>query len=105
VKVSCVVNEHNADEIDDFVAGCHGVGVRRLVVRRLHGDTRRWDILEGLPVVGSFRGNPVMDYRGMQVTYWDFDASACTSINLFPDGTIGDSYLLVKTPSLQRKAG
>ncbi len=101
VKVSCVVDEHNAGEIDDFVATCQGIGVRRLVVRRLHGDTRRWPILRDLPVVGTFRGNPVMDFRGMEVTYWDFGSSECTSINLFPDGTIGDSYLLLRTPGLK----
>ena len=104
VKVSCIVNEHNVDEIDEFVEGCHRIGVRRLVVRRLHGETRRWQILRNLPVVGAFRGNPVMDHRGMEVTYWDFDASECTSINLFPDGTIGDSYLLTRTPGLTRKS-
>ena len=50
VKVSCVVDEHNAGEIDDFVATCHAESaLRRLVVRRLHGDTRRWPILRDLP--------------------------------------------------------
>jgi hypothetical protein len=101
VKVSCVVNEHNAPEIDSFVAECSAIGVRRLVVRRLFGETRRWDILRGLPVVGSFRGNPVMSYGGMEVTYWDFDDSQCRSINLFADGTLGTSYLLTQTPQLR----
>ncbi len=45
----------------------------------------------------------VMNHRAMEVTYWDFDATACTSINLFPDGTIGDSHLLTRTPGLTRK--
>jgi len=46
------------------------------------------------------RNNPVYDIGGMQVTYWDFDQSASTSINLFADGTIGTSSLLSETPQL-----
>jgi len=97
VKVSCVVNEHNAGEVDAFLARCHAIGVRRLVFRKLYGETRTWPILGGLPVRSWFRGNPVLDYRGMEVTYWDFDATGCTSINLFADGTLGTSYLLTET--------
>jgi hypothetical protein len=87
-------------EIDGFLEECRRIGVRRLVVRRLHGETRQWDILRGLPVVGDFRGNPVMGYRGMEVTYWDFDGSRCRSLNLFADGTLGSSYRLTETPEL-----
>lgn len=97
VKVSCVVNEHNVEEIDSFLAECGAIGVRRVVVRRLYGETRQWDILRGLPAVGHFRGNPVMRHGEMEVTYWDFDQSGCHSINLFADGTLGTSYLLTET--------
>jgi MoaA/NifB/PqqE/SkfB family radical SAM enzyme len=100
VKVSCVVNEHNVGAMDEFLAECHRIGVRRLVVRKLYGETRDWNILRDLPVSGWFRGNPVRDYRGMEVTYWDFDVSECRSINLFADGTLGTSYLITKTPEL-----
>ena len=104
VKVSCVVNEHNVAEIDAFLAECRRIGVRRVVVRRLYGETREWDILRGLPVVGSFRGNPVLSCDGMEVTYWDFDESRCRSLNLFADGTLGTSYLLAETAELRRPA-
>lgn len=97
VKVSCVIDEHNVSELGDFAARCHRVGVRRLVLRRLYGETRNW-VLPEWPVVGSFKGNPVMDHEGMEITYWDFDDSRCASINLFPDGTLGTSYLLAETP-------
>jgi hypothetical protein len=43
-----------------------------------------------------------MDYRGMEITRWDFDASECRSVNLFADGTLGTSYLLTVTPELRR---
>jgi hypothetical protein len=100
VKVSCVLNEHNVEEMDSFLAECRRIGVRRLVLRKLYGETRQWDILRGLPVERWFRGNPVFDYHGMEVTSWDFDATECRSINLFADGTLGTSYLLTKTPEL-----
>jgi pyruvate-formate lyase-activating enzyme len=98
VKVSCVVNEHNVSRMDSFLAACRRIGVRRLVIRKLFGETRRWNILRGLPIKGWFRGNPVLDYAGMEVTFWDFGASECRSINLFSNGTLGTSYLLTQTP-------
>lgn len=101
VKVSCVVDTPNASSLDAFVDRCQRIGVRRLVVRKLFGETRTWDILRDLPVVGAFRGNPVMDCRGMEVTYWDFDVAAMQSVNLFPDGTLGTSYLLTETREIQ----
>lgn len=99
VKVSCVIDEHNVAELDAFVAQCQRIGVRRVVLRRLYGETRNW-VLPDWPVVGSFKGNPVMRHDGMEITYWDFDDSRCTSLNLFPDGTLGTSYLLTETPEL-----
>ncbi len=101
VKVSCVVNEHNAGEVGAFVSECHRIGVRRLVFRRLYGETRPFDILRDLPVVRMFKGNAVMDFHGMEVTRWDFDSSECRSINLFADGTLGTAYLLTSTPELR----
>lgn len=104
IKVSCVVNEHNAESVPAFLAECHRIGVKRLVLRKLYRETRHWDLLAGLPITGAFRGNPVADFHGMEVTYWDFDESRCTSINLFPDGTLGTSYLLTETTEFAKTA-
>ena len=97
VKISCVINEHNAGEIDAFLARCRQIGVRRVVLRKLYGETREWDLLRGLPIARMHRNSPVYDLDGMEVTYWDFEQSGSTSINLFSDGTLGTSYLLVNT--------
>lgn len=97
VKVSCVVNDHNAGELRAFIERCHRIGVRRLVFRKLYGDARPLTIPGDLPVTGSFRGNPVMTFNGMEITAWDFERSECRSVNLFPDGTLGTSYLLSRT--------
>jgi molybdenum cofactor biosynthesis enzyme MoaA len=113
VKVSCVISEHNADQVDTFLARCHEIGVRRLVLRQLYGDPRRWDVLDDtsrlhLTPVGTYRDNPVYDYRGMEITYWRFDHTASTSLNLFSDGTISAEYLLTKarpSPRIQTTGG
>lgn len=97
VKVSCVLNEHNVPELPEFIARCRAIGLERLVLRKLFGETRSWNVLGDLPVKGHYRGNPVYDYQGMEITYWDFDLSTSTSINLFADGTLGTSYRLTDT--------
>jgi MoaA/NifB/PqqE/SkfB family radical SAM enzyme len=102
VKISAVVNEHNAHDISSFVRRCRDLGVRRLVVRRLYKDPHRWPILEDLPVVRWFKGNPVLDLDGMEITRWDFDQTAgMRSLNLFADGTLGSDYLLTETRELR----
>jgi len=107
VKVSAVVTEHNEPGVERFLERCRGTGVRRLVLRRLFGeggDARPWPVFAGLRLTGQYRGNPVMDFSGMEVTLWSFEASTCRSLNLFADGTLGTSYLLTETPELKRTA-
>ena len=107
VKVSAVVNEHNEPGVEAFLEQCRAIGVRRLVLRRLFaegGDHRPWPFFGGLRPVGQYRGNPVMDFSGMEVTLWSFEAATCRSLNLFADGTLGTSYLLTETPELRRTA-
>ena len=94
VKISCVVNEHNRAEIPAFLARCHAIGIQRVVLRRLYGDMRPWDAPAALSLRGDYRGNPVYDYQGMEVTLWHFGDCECQSINLFSDGTLSTAYLL-----------
>lgn len=108
VKVSCVVDAPNVHERDEFLEECATIGVRRVVFRKLFGAHHTPPLprsLSALEPVRTFKGNPVYDFRGMEVTVWDFDASECRSLNLFPDGTLGTSYLLTKTVELRRPAG
>jgi len=100
VKVSCVVTDENLAEIDSFIERCREIGVRRVVLRKLYGETRELDVHRGTPA-GIFKGNPVFDVGGMEVTSWDFDRTAMSSLNLFADGTLGTSYLLARTPELE----
>ena len=100
VKVSCVVTGDNEAEIPDFLARCRLVGVRRVVLRTLYGEAPMRDPFPGLRPVRHFRGNPVHELDGLEVTVWDFDATAMSSLNLFADGTLGTSYLLTETGEL-----
>lgn len=102
VKVSCVINEHNIYEVDVFLSRLSALGVKRAVLRRLFGDNRPYDILPGHTPVRYYRNNPVYDVGGLEVTWWNFDETGSGSLNLFPDGTISDEYLLVRAPAAAR---
>jgi molybdenum cofactor biosynthesis enzyme MoaA len=94
VKVSCVIDEHNVAELSGFLERCYALGIKRVVLRRLYGDTRAWDISAALKPRSHYRGNPVYNYHGMEVTVWNFGDCDCRSLNLFSNGTISGSYLL-----------
>lgn len=94
VKVSTLVTEDNLGEIPAILEHCRALGVRRVVLRRLDGDTRPWDLVPGHEPVAHFGGNPVYRWDGLEVTVWSFAASNLPCLNLFPDGSIDDHYLL-----------
>ena len=96
VKVSCLIDEPNIAEVPAFLARCRDAGVRRVVLRRLFGETREWPILPDRRPTSFYRHNPVYDLGGMEVTYWRFDRTTSRSINLFSDGTISTAYLLAE---------
>jgi MoaA/NifB/PqqE/SkfB family radical SAM enzyme len=97
IKISCLINEHNFAEIPEFVARCQRLGLKRLVLRHLFGERGEWPIIDDLTPRGEYRGNPVYDYHGLEITLWDFDHSESTSINLFSSGVISETYLLAET--------
>ena len=98
VKVSCVVTDENAREMDGFLEQVRDLGVKRLVLRKLYGEKRNWnELLPGslkLKWIGRYRGNPIYNAQGMEVTLWDFEQAESTSINLFSNGLISNQYLL-----------
>jgi len=96
VKISCVLHPYNVGELDGFLTQCRALGIRRVVLRQLYGDTHQWDILSGRAPVSTYRNNPVYDYDGMEVTYWRFEDTSSTSLNLFGDGSISSAYLLAR---------
>ena len=99
VKVSCVINEHNVKEVDEFLERCHYIGVKRVVFRRLYGDTRPWPILPHLPQANTYHQNPVYHYHGIEVTLWNFHHTRSRSLNLFSNGLISSHYLLTSARS------
>jgi molybdenum cofactor biosynthesis enzyme MoaA len=97
VKVSCLLSEHNVAHLGQFLARCRLSGIRRVALRQQYGDERQWHILSGRQPASYYRGNPVYDIGGLEVTYWRFERCTCTSVNLFPDGTITTTYLLSRS--------
>lgn len=97
VKVSCVINEHNHGELTAFLDQCGTIGIKRVVLRYLYGETRSWTLPDRLTPRSVYRGNPVYDYHGIEVTLWHFDQTTSTSLNLFSNGVISPQYLLTKT--------
>ncbi len=98
VKISCLLTEHNLGELADFLDRCGALGLKRVVLRQLYSDTRRWTLPPQLTPVATYRDNPVYDYHGLEVTYWRFDQTSSASLNLFSDGTISPHYLLTQAP-------
>jgi len=99
VKISCVINEHNINEVDEFLEHCHKIGIKRVVFRQLYGDTRRWNILQHLPKMTTYHNNPIGNYHGIEVTFWNFLHTRSRSLNLFSNGVISPHYLLTSAGS------
>ena len=99
VKISCVLTDHNQWLTAEFMEQAWAMGVGRLVFRKLVGDPRPWDdffLPDDFTFRWEYRKNLVYDYKGMEVTLWDFDQSESRSINLFSSGLISTAYLLTE---------
>jgi pyruvate-formate lyase-activating enzyme len=101
VKLSCLVTDTNRAGLPDYLERCRELGVRRLVLRRLHDDPSEVPILPavlpGVAPIGAYRGNRVYRLGALEVTDWCFRRTNCTCLNLFPDGTLSDRYRLAET--------
>ncbi len=96
LKISTLMTERNIGEIPFMVARCRELGISRMVLRKLYGETLDWDIFPDLKALRYFAGNPIYDVCGMEVTVWDFSASSLRCLNLFSDGSISQEYELTK---------
>jgi len=106
VKISVILVEETLEVLADTLARLAALGVRRIVLRKLYGETRAWGRIlpAGLGLVprGRYRGNPVCTFRGMEVTLWDFAASRSRSINLFSSGLLSEQYLLARAAGREK---
>jgi molybdenum cofactor biosynthesis enzyme MoaA len=92
VKISTLLTEQNIPEISSIIMRCRELGISRMVLRTLYGETRAWNIFPSLQPVRYFAGNPVYEVDGLEVTVWDFAASQIRCLNLFSDGSISEEY-------------
>ncbi len=101
IKLSMLLSTHNVSEIPQYLKYCAAIGVRRVVLRKRYGEAREWSILQGVKPKYYYRQNPVYDIEGVEVTYWIFETTTSTSLNLFSDGTLSETYLMAETPELR----
>jgi len=96
IKISCLIDRHNLEQIPSLIEHCRDLGIRRLALRRQVGPTPRpeWEPPEDCQPVAHYQNNPVYNLGGIQVTYWRFETTTVRSLNLFADGTLNDRYLL-----------
>ena len=103
VKISCLLGRENASQVQAFLARCHRLGVKRLVFRKQFAASVPWQPPPTLKRIGTYHNNPVYDDAGMQVTYWRFNHTTSTALNLFADGSISTEYLLTRHVSNPEK--
>ncbi|CAF3365288.1 unnamed protein product [Rotaria socialis] len=101
IKLSCVLTEDNVYQIEEYLQIAKQLGIRRIALRHIYGDDRRWPIqaFQNKQPVKYHQNNPVYDFDGLQVTHWIFDKTSGRSLNLFSDGTLSDEYLLTNSPN------
>lgn len=104
VKLSMLLSEANVHEVPKYLQRCAELGIKRVVLRKRYGEKHEWEILEGIEPQSIYRNNPVYWINGVEVTYWVFETSSNTSLNLFADGTLGSTYLLAQTPNITASA-
>ena len=92
LKVSTLLTEENIEEVPSLMDRCRELGISRMVLRRLYGETRQWNLFPDLSPISYFGGNPVYEIDGVEVTLWDFSASCVRCLNLFSDGSISPEY-------------
>lgn len=119
VKISTLLDDANRGHWQSHLEACRRLGIRRVVFRYPYGETPRKPVfqeclrnaadgaeesaheeasrdgmLAGETPVGTFMGNPVYDWHGVEVTVWSFESTTARCINLFSSGEIRDDYLL-----------
>ncbi|MCP4400188.1 MAG: radical SAM protein [bacterium] len=99
LKISTLLTEENIDEVPSLIYRCRELGIFRLVLRKQYGATRNWNLFPDRTPVRYFGGNPIYEFDGMEVTFWDFSASCVRCLNLFSDGSIGPEYQLAERKS------
>lgn len=107
LKLSTLLSDPNAQEMNIFLKTCAQIGIQRLVLRKLYGERRPWNAFInpkelGLVFEGNYQGNPVYHFKEIEITLWDFGLAKCRSLNLFSNGLISDHYLLAEAPISHR---
>lgn len=93
IKLSMLLTEENKNDIDTYISNAKKLGVRRIVIRRLLGESERIKVFPGIEPKKYVYDNPVYDVNGVEVTIWDYAKSTVNALFLFPDGSVRGSFL------------
>jgi molybdenum cofactor biosynthesis enzyme MoaA len=94
LKVSTLISEHNVREMREHLQALKSLGILRVVLRKPYGEESERNPFQSLAPGSYFMNNPVYDFRGLEVTYWQFETTDASCLNLFSSGEISRSYLL-----------
>lgn len=102
IKISTLITDINRHDIKDFIESCYQKWVKRLVLRKLFWEKRLLNDLIHADTISmiyiwDFMHNKVYNYKGVEVTLWEFESTENICYNLFSDWTISDKYLLSET--------
>lgn len=93
IKLSMLITRHNIEEIDDYVRQSAGLGIKRIVVRKLKDREEEFPLENMRPfkehsIKKTIFSWPVYEIYGVEVTVCGFDKSTAKGIFLFSDGRL-----------------
>lgn len=94
LKISILVTSHNRREIPLMLQWCQRMDIKRVVLRYRCGDEGDWQFFPGEKPISFYGLNPVYSIGGLNITIWRFTHTALNCLNLYPDGSIKNKYLL-----------
>lgn len=97
IKISILYSWQNHREIKQILKQCQLLDVKRIVLRNITGFSGPKNPFAHLTTIGYFAGNPVYRLYDMEITWWDFNKSQLSCINLFADGSITNRYWISKS--------
>ncbi|MCB1159436.1 MAG: radical SAM protein [Leptospiraceae bacterium] len=104
LKVSILYTKENQFELEEMLDCFLEMGVRRLVLRKVSGFEGPDNPFQNQVPLRYFGNNPVYEFRGMELSWWDFEKSSLSCLNLFADGRLSQEYNLQEVSVLKQIA-
>jgi len=98
IKLSMLLTPFNINDIPDYLKQSSGLGIKRIVIRKLKGKEKQYPIENAKPFK-YLKPNrfiftwPVYNIDGIEVTICGFDKSSAKGLFLFSDGRLEDKLI------------